>query len=56
MRFRTNKNKEGTLVETLDVNEAMNENPKKGFSFTFGIGYSINGRHEDIFALAIGTS
>lgn len=56
MKFRTNKNKEGALVETLDMNEAMKEKPKKGFSFSFGIGYSINDRHEDIFALEISTS
>lgn len=56
MKFRRNRNKGGSQVEIVDVNKAMNEKPKKGFSFSFGIGYSINGRHEDIFAIEISTS
>ena len=55
MKFRRTRNEEGVQVETVDVNENMNEKLKKGFGFSFGIGYSINGRHEDIFAIEIGT-
>ncbi len=56
MKFRRNRNEEGAQVETVDVNDAINEKPKKGFSFSFGIGYAINGRHEDIIALEISTT
>lgn len=55
MKFRRTRNEEGVQVKTVGVNETMNEKPKKGFSFSFGIGYSINGRHEDIFAIEICT-
>jgi len=53
MKFRRNKDNEGARVETIEVNKTMNKKPKKSFSFSFGIGYSINGRHEDIFAVKI---
>lgn len=47
---------EGAQVETVDVNESMSEEAKKGFSFSFGIGYTINGRRNDIFAVEISTT
>lgn len=53
MKFRRNRNEEGALVESVDVNKTINEKPKNGFGFSFGIGYSINGRHEDIFGTEI---
>ena len=56
MKYRRNRNEEGALVETVDVNEAMNEKSKKGFSFSFGIVYTINGSRNDIFAVEISTT
>ena len=56
MRFRRNRNEEGVLVESLDVNKVMNKKPKKRVSFSFGIGYAINGRRNDIFAVEISTT
>ena len=56
MKFRRKRNEEGALVETVNVNEAMTEKPKKGFSFSFGVGYAINGRRNDIFAVEISST
>lgn len=56
MKFKRNRNDEGALVETEGMNETMIEKPKKGFSFSFGIGYAINGRRNDIFAVEISTT
>ena len=56
MKFRRNRNEAGALAESVDVNETMNEKPKKGFSFSFGIGYAINGRRNDILAVEISTT
>lgn len=56
MKIRRKRNEEGALVETVDVNEALTKNPKKGFSFSFEVGYAINGRRNDIFAVEISTT
>ena len=56
MKFRRNRNKKGARVETVDVIETLNEKPKKGFSFSFGVIYAINGRRNDIFAVEISTT
>ena len=56
MKFRRNRNDDGALVEMEGMNETMIEKPKKGFNFSFDIGYSINVRRSDIFAVKISTT
>ena len=53
MDLMTKHDNERAQVESVDVNESMNEKPKKGFSFSFGIGYVLNCRKTDIFKFLI---
>ena len=46
---------EGALVKTECMNEPMKETPKRGFKFSFDIGYTIDGRRSDIFVVEIST-
>ena len=56
MKFKRSSNDDGALVEAEGMNETMSEEPKRGFKFSFDIGYSINGRRSDIFAVKISTT